>query len=323
MNNRHLENLKQAILKLDPTGEDGFEGLIAAVLTVVTGQPFRLASSGVQRGRDGDSAFDGGATYFEAKLYKGKVSKDSIASKIVDLQTDDIGQVDMFIVCSTSSTFLQSASDFNKLCESIGIKFVLLDWIANTPLPPLATVVAMGGIAAKDFLSAKLNRLEDADLLSEALTAIDQLAMLPEFNTYSERLHAAISNPSVGLDLAKAANLKWFTQLFACQELARQQLGQPLAPRDPRVDFLQPRTHLCEELRSAFWGPRSKSIFVVIGSEGTGKSWLVANTWMQTNPQSILVIAPAGELREPENVTDIESFLIKKLIAKVTSLKRT
>ena len=321
MNNRHLENLRKAILKLDPTGEDGFEGLMAAVLTEATGQPFRLASSGVQRGRDGDSAFDGGATYFEAKLYKGRVSKESIAPKLVDLLADDKGQVDTFIVCSTSSISAQSTSDFNKSCESIGIKFVLLDWVANTPLPPLATVVAMGRIAAKDFLSAKLSRSEDADLLSEALTAIKQLATLPEFNTYAERLLTEISNPSVGLGLATAANLKWFTQLFSCHKLARQQLGQPLSPRDPSMDFLQPRTRLCEDLQSAFSGQCSKSVFVVIGSEGTGKSWLVANTWMQTEPRSILIIAPAGELREPEDVTDIESFLIKKLIGQTGDVR--
>ncbi len=314
MSNTHLENLRNAILKLDPTGKDGFEGLMAALLTEVTGQPFRLASSGAQRGRDGDSALDQGATYFEAKRYDGKVPKERIAVKLMEIFADDQGLVDTFIVGSTSPISAQDASEFNKFSESNGIGVVLLDWTANTPLPSLATLVAMGGSVAKDFLSAQLNRPDDANLLSEALTAIDELAKLPEFNAHSERLCAEISNPSVGLGLAKAANHKWLTQLFSTQELARQQLGQPLAPHDPSMDFLQPRTHLCEDLQGAFGGQCSKSVFVVIGSEGTGKSWLVANTWMQRDPRSILVIAPAGELRDPEDITDIEGFLIKKLI---------
>src|ERR1700680_4604107 len=64
----HLAALKIALKTLKNSGPDGFGGLRAAVTSEVCGQPFRLASSGSRRGRDGNSAFDDGATYFEAKL---------------------------------------------------------------------------------------------------------------------------------------------------------------------------------------------------------------------------------------------------------------
>ncbi len=314
MSDRHLDNLRNAILKLDPTGQDGFEGLMASVLAEVTGQPFRLASSGTQRGRDGDSAFDQGATYFEAKRYDGKIPKERIAVKLMEILADEQGQVDTFIVGATSPIPAQDAREFNRMAESSGLGIVLLDWISNTPLPPLATVLTMGGSATKAFLCAQLNGPDDADLLSKALTAIDQLAMLPEFNAHSERLRAEVSNPSVGLGLAKRANREWFSQLFSCQKLARQQLGQPLAPCDRSMDYLQIRTHLYQDLQGAFRGQSPEKVFVVMGLEGTGKSWLLANTWMQSDPASILAIAPAGELQEPEDITNFESFLIEKLI---------
>ena len=298
MTDRHLANLKSAILKLAPTGPNGFEGLLAAVLTLACGQPFRLASSGTQRGRDGDSAFDAGATYFEAKRYASDVPKREIAVKLMDLMADDQGELDTWIIGSTSAIPALNAKDFRRSFESIGIGIVLLDWADNTRLPPLAAVVVMGGDAAKDFLSAQLNGPDDAELLSEALNAINQLALLPEFASHTERLREEIKNPSVGLGLAKEANRTWFTKIFSCQALARQQLGQPLAPRDTNMDFLQPRTILCNKLRSAFNGKSSRSVFVVIGPEGTGKSWLVANTWMQIDPSSIIVIAPAGRISE-------------------------
>lgn len=60
----HSNNLRDALLKPDASGHHGFEGLLHIALGTVTGQTFRLASSGTQQGRDGDSAFDGGATYF-------------------------------------------------------------------------------------------------------------------------------------------------------------------------------------------------------------------------------------------------------------------
>ena len=314
MSVKHLENLRNAILKLEPTGQDGFEGLVALLLTVLSGQPFRLASSGPQRGRDGDSAFDRGATYFEAKLYKDKISKGKILEKLEDILIDDQGQVDLFIVCSTSRIPALDAQGFIKLFEQQGIGILLLDWIDSTRLPPLATLVAMGGTVAKDFLTAKLNGAEVAQALPEALTAIDHLAQLPEFETQSDRLRREISNPSVGLGIAKRENHKWFTRVFSCSTLARQQLGQPLAPCDPSVEFIQPRANLCQRLQSAFTGENSKEVFVVTGLEGTGKSWLLANTWLQSDPASILVFVSAGELRDPEDITDFESFLIEKLI---------
>ena len=186
---RHLENIRSAILKLAPTGPNGFEGLLAALLTVTCGQPFRLASSGTQRGRDGDSAFDVGATYFEAKLYSGNVPKSEIAVKVMDLWADDQGQVDTWIIGSTSAIPAQNAMDFGKIFESIGIGLVLLDWVGNTRLPPLAAVVVMGGEVAKDFLRAQINDPADSKLLSDALNAIDQLTVLPEFVSQLVILH--------------------------------------------------------------------------------------------------------------------------------------
>src|ERR1700709_2645664 len=89
-----LAALKAALLTLHHSGSDGFEGLLAAVLSEVCGQPFRVASSGSQRGRDGDSAFDEGATYFEAKLYADPVPQYVVNGKIIDLANDEKGQVD-------------------------------------------------------------------------------------------------------------------------------------------------------------------------------------------------------------------------------------
>ena len=311
---RHLKNLRSVILKLAPTGPNGFEGFLAALLTVICEQPFRLASSGTQRGRDGDSAFDAGATYFEAKLYSGDVPKREIAVKVMDLLADDQGQVDMWIIGSTSAIPAQNAMDFRKTFESIGIGLVLLDWVDSTRIPPLAAAVVMGGEFAKSFLSAQINDPIDAKLLSDALSAIDRLAVLPEFAVQSERLREEIKNPSVGLGLAKEANRNWFTRIFSSQALARQQLGQPLAPLDKGMNFLQPRTNLCDKLRNAFSGRSSGSVFVVTGAEGTGKSWLLANTWMQSDPASILVMAPAGEFQGTEEISSLEDFLTRKLI---------
>ena len=313
MNDSPQEILKRALLKLEATGEDGFEGFIASVLAEISDQPFRIASSGTQRGRDGESESDEGAINFETKLHKGRVRKDQIAVKLVDLLADDQGQLDIFIICSTASISAQHAKDFRNMFESNGITLLILDWNRNTGLPRLATLVAMGSTAAKNFLTMHLNDPNDSALLNDALNAIDQLVSLPEFKSHSEKLLTEITNASIGLGLAKKSNRIWLSEIFSCQKLARQYLGQPLAPRDASMDFLQPRMTLSEQLKHAFIGTSSDIVFVVSGTEGTGKSWLIANTWLQCESASILVIATSTEFRDPEDIINFEDFVIRKL----------
>ncbi len=315
MTNTHLANLKKAILKLDPTGPAGFEGLLAAVLTEACGQPFRLASSGSQRGRDGDSAFDAGATYFEAKRYEGKIPKQEISAKLAEVIANDQGQVDTWILGATSPVSAQDAMHFRKLAGKFGIGFLLLDWTGDTAIPPLALIIVMSARVAKDFLTDHITDPAHAKLLSDALVAIDELRGISEFETQSEPLLREIRNPSVGLGLAKAANHRWLNEVFSSTNLARQQLGQPLAPHDASMDFLQPRSELSEGLRASFQETSSDRVFVVLGPEGVGKSWLVANTWLETNPSPILLMVPAGELRNPDDITHFEDFLIERLIS--------
>ena len=45
-------NLIQLLQRIRPTGPEGFEGLIAALLEALTGAHFHLASGGYQAGRD-------------------------------------------------------------------------------------------------------------------------------------------------------------------------------------------------------------------------------------------------------------------------------
>lgn len=107
LDKKHSDNLRVALQKLYHSGPNGFEGLLAIVLRRLTGQSFRLASSGTQRGRDGDSAFDGGATYFEGKRYNTSPGKNEISAKLSDLAIDDAGQVDLWVLGATCEVAAQ------------------------------------------------------------------------------------------------------------------------------------------------------------------------------------------------------------------------
>src|SRR4051794_38798940 len=96
-----IEDFRQNIRKLKPDGDDGFEGLIATVLSDLTGRTFALASAGSQRGMDGQSGLDSGAIVFEAKRYDDSVPKDKIYAKILDIAADKTSATELYILAAT------------------------------------------------------------------------------------------------------------------------------------------------------------------------------------------------------------------------------
>lgn len=309
----HSDNLRAALLALDPAGPDGFEGLLAVVLGRVLGQPFRLASSGTQRGRDGDSAFDQGATYFEGKRYDKGLGKADIAGKIFDLRNDDAGQVDLWVLGVTSEVPALTAADAYKGGEQIGIGVYILDW-SDTDLGGLIVCIAAAGEAAKDFIRDKLSAPEHADLIPGALAAIDHFAAHADFASRVASLKVGLSAQTAALGLAKAGNGTWLRRVFESRRRARSEFGQPLAPLDPTGRGAKERKQ-SDDLRNAFVGNPVSELYVVLGDEGVGKSWLIAQTWLDTDPRSILVICTADEIPAmlASGIT-VDDFLVRKLI---------
>ena len=310
--NRHSENLRKALLALHHSGPNGFEGLLGIVLASVTGQSFRLAKSGSQRGRDGDSAFDGGATYFEGKRYRKSPKPPEITAKLFDLIKDDAGQLDLWILGASCEVAAQTATDLRGVCERLGIGAVLLDWNEND-LGALLVAIANAGQRAKDFISDNLKGKPKATLIKDALLAIDHFAKHPDLPTRLELLRSSLSAEEAGLGHAQKRNRQWLTDIFSSRSSARAAFGQPLAPYD--TSGLRGISRPFEaQLTNAFTGKPAAEIYAVIGDEGVGKSWLVASTWLACDPNSILIISPAEHLLAPEATEDFETFLIDKLI---------
>jgi hypothetical protein len=308
---KHSEYLRSALLALPPSGSKGFEGLLGVILGRLTGQSFRLASSGGQRGRDGDSAFDGGATYFEAKRYKDEVSKKDIAIKFVDLLNDDAGKVDLWILGATCEISAQLETDIRKMFDGAGIGVAILDW-SNNDFGGLLTGVVAAPDASKDIIREGLAGTEYVGLIDDALLAIDHFARHRDFSRRVEALQHALSGEVSGLGQAKQLNRSWLHAVLGSRLRARATFGQPLAPLD--TSGLKTATRGEEEaLKGAFSGRPSGDLYAVVGDEGVGKSWLPVTTWLSSNPQSILVVCPADQAANV-NPVNFEQFLIAKLI---------
>jgi len=306
----HAKALQDTILALDPSGPEGFEGLLGVILGEITGQSFRLAKSGTQRGRDGDSAFDGGATYFEGKRYKEGLSKNDISTKLFDVANDDAGLVDLWILGATCEVASQTVEDGRKFAAKNGFGIAVLDW-SNNDLGSLLVATVAAGSKSKAFIKQGLTGKPGAGLIAPAINAIDHFEKHGDYPSRVSALRKSLAT-DVGLGHAKTLNQEWLGRLFTNKVQARAELGQPLSPFDPSGPLALDRPE-CALLTKAFSGVPESEIYAIVGEEGVGKSWLAVQSWNLSNPKSLLVLCPADDLTG-DDAEDFDDFLIRKLI---------
>lgn len=137
-----LETIRNILLKLKPTGTNGFEGLVSEIIYEITGIPSRLAQSGTQFGIDGNAIFPADSICFEAKLYSGKLDKDEIITKVATLGTYKEAIDLLWVLGATTSVSTQDADLLRKIASKDGIFVLILDW-QKTSLPLLAIALAI------------------------------------------------------------------------------------------------------------------------------------------------------------------------------------
>jgi hypothetical protein len=136
-----MEELRQALLSLDPDGEDGLEGLIAHALASLMGRQFRVAASGRQHGRDGATNAAGFDVFFEAKLYSGKPpSSESLQAKLFSAIKDHHPNLDLWILACTAPIGENAEKDLVATGDQFGVTVFILDW-SQHPLPPFAVLL--------------------------------------------------------------------------------------------------------------------------------------------------------------------------------------
>ncbi len=307
---QHAKALKEALLSLEPSGPEGFEGFLGVILGELTGQSFRLAKSGTQRGRDGDSAFDSGATYFEGKRYKEGLTKNDISVKLFDLANNDASLVDLWILGATCEVSSQTVEDAQIFATNHGFGVAVLDWSSNDMGSLLvATVAAKSKSIA--FITKGLTGRPEAGHITTAIEAIEHFAKHVDYPSRLSSLRKALAE-DIGLGHAKTLNQAWLRQLFTNKRQARAEFGQQLAPLDPSGPKVLERPER-SQLTSAFLGVPDCEIFAIIGEEGVGKSWLAVQSWNLSDPKSLLVVCPADDLNS-NDTEDFDDFLIRKLI---------
>lgn len=316
-NSSALEDLRAALLALEPTGASGFEGLLAVVLGAIAQQDFRLAKSGFQGGKDGAAFSSAFQVSFEGKRYDGKLNDKDVLAKITQL-IGNSNPPDVWVLGATVEASTQLLGTVRVAAEKNGIKILSLDWPAASTLPPLALACAMAPEATVSFLQ---DHVEDAALVAAAKAALETLRTVDGFAELAAELTQTLREPSLAGANARTANRQWLEDKFADRARAKAAFGQTLAPNATWPLPTQDRQVLVEKVQTSIAAMRSGEIVALVGKEGHGKSWLFAQSWVSSAEPPLAIVIRATEINQAAPYGNILPFLISKLIEQTGDLE--
>lgn len=301
---KHLSAISRIVRRMTATGEDGFEGLVGRCLESLVGVPFRLSSSGSQRGLDGTSVGDG-AVVFEAKRYEKKLPRESVLTKLVDT-ANNCEEIDLWILAATTGVSAQLDRDIAREGDRQGLATLILDW-PDVNCPPLAMLLAMAEPAVMSFFAP---RDDDVDLSALAAALADMRAR-SGFGPQSAALRTKMSEPTVGFPLAQRAATERLRRTFSDERMARQFLKQSLAPLSPLAHCIR-RGATSDKVTNALCASSDK-LTAVIGAEGNGKSWVVADAWARLREPPLTAFVP-GEVLAGHRAADASKVAMELLL---------
>lgn len=316
-------NLRHILIGLDPVGPNGFEGLIKQVFENLTGEQFRLASSGSQRGQDGSTSSDLGIA-FEAKRYDGSLNKEGVKAKLSDFVREESSGV--WALCATVPIGTQLAADLRQDGEKNGVHVLLLDW-SETTVSDLLLALSASGDAAVSFLR---RNSPGGTELENGLNELAHAASADGAAERTARLIAELRDGSNGFLLARRHNRGWLRETFSDPSKSRVRLQQRIVPAG--LEAL-PRSHLVSAVRDWFVRPVTRNagtvgsalpmqIGVVHGREGVGKSWLLPRAWQELDEQPLMLFVAANEIGDDPNEVAVRERLLSVLATQASGPER-
>lgn len=299
---------------LKPSGAGGFEGLLAVVLTKISGQDFRLARSGMQNGKDGATL---GAVAFEAKRYDKKIPDDQVLTKVFQVGAAATPP-HLWILGATVEVGTQLAGTLTVGAGRLGVGVLLLDWPDASPLPPLALACAM---APSETLRFFLDTGVEDGLIDRARIALTALSGLEGFAEAAAELSALLRAPSLALPNGLCANRSFLRTAFEDRHAARLRFGQGLAPGANYALPTRERTNLSTEVQIAVMGAINGEVVALLGREGQGKSWLFAQAWLDMAQPPLTALIPARSLGESTPFGQVLPFVISRFIEQTEDLE--
>ena len=287
-------------------GADGFEGLVANALAELTGFTFRLARSGAQFGRDAATPKAPFSIAMEAKRYTDSVPVQELVGKATLAAAVLAEGIDLWALSATVEISEPTQRQLEEILEGHGITLLTLDW-TDTGLPPLAVLLA----AVRTKVVAWATPLLDPVQLADLTAGLADVAGDPMFDASLSQLQAQLSPSLLGLDAFRGKSGEWCERNFASSKLAQRNFSQFLTPLEkPGLIADRPgiQTAIAAAVVTASADVEGDSFVAVLGGDGSGKTWSVANWWLASDPRPILMLAVgrvADQLSANEEVLEM------------------
>ena len=270
--------LARALHSLPASGEAGFEGLIAKLLTKLTEIPFLVRRSGSQQGRDLDSSVNADECIFvECKRYQESSSLDERGLRTqIEISINASPNLDMWVLATTRTVDASAAEWLAKKTREMGADFYVLSCASLSQPADLDYLAAAFWNDVVSF--CKGSNIDSSDL-HDYLHKVSESA---GFENALMRIRKAFESATVGLPSFRSRLNALLCKVLENEETSRLRLNAPLASgalssvNVPRPAVQQHLESFASTSRTA-GAPR---ICVIQGDEGNGKSWAVA-TWVR------------------------------------------
>lgn len=273
-----ISELAKALQSLPASGEAGFEGLIAKLLTNLSGVPFVVRRAGSQQGRDADSNVNAAECIFvECKRYEESSSLDERALRTqIEISVNATPSLDMWVLATTRSVDATAAGWLAEKTREMGADFYVL---SCGSLSEPADLDYLAAAFWSDVVSFCTGGDADSAIIQDFL---GQVRENDGFEHALARIRKAFESATVGLPSFRSRLNTLLSKTLEHEENSRLRLNTSLATGEltpvnvPRLDVQQRLESFASIYRSA-GDPR---ICVIQGDEGNGKSWAVAN-WVR------------------------------------------
>ena len=294
--------IRNQLMGLNPTGDLGFEGFMANVLSEFTERAFYVVKSGHQDGSDVRSAphnlFKIG---LEGKRYgdSNSLPLDNLLHKITDASTARV-PVDLWLLATTRRIDASDRERLHAHGEGVGIGIVVLDCPRHpAQLCELMVICASAPKACKSFLNS-------SEFLSEALELIQNDS---DFRQLQSQILCRLLSADIGYESTRLVIERWMVEAQNSLTSAKSRLGghHDLGMSEYGVI---PRDTLNAKLDDWYAGDNGAA--VLLGDEGTGKSWVMLDWYNRLSssetgaPLTIFLSAKSIE-------SDVKKNLVKAL----------
>ncbi len=269
--------LISCLRKLEPTGYNGFEGLILKLMEKFTGERFYLARSGSQFGKDFSNA-DWLAV--ECKRY---------AERTPLHERELLGEVDQAYRANPNLdlwVLVTSIPVDNQLAEALiyngrekGVEILFIE-SKEDGSGNLQLLCADGDHIFIQFLENNLKTNVDTDGIKKYLKTIK---VKSDYQNKIEILKNDFLKRNLGYDHFRVWQNNWLLERFESPEKSRYDFNQSIAICDQESAFIK-RTKALEKFDCWFtqWRNGERKMFILSGEEGDGKTWAVAS-WIAEN----------------------------------------